>query len=89
MKYIVTTDELGKEELFPFPRDVHHDAMAEVIGRIKNQTHGNWRRIMREPIAAGFIDIEGNCYGESETLRLMSRTKKDTALYQAQLNAPY
>lgn len=85
MKFITTRDEQGKEELFAFPRNVHHDAMAEVLGRIKNQTHGNWRRVYREPVAAGFIDAAGACVGHSETLGLVARPE-DTALLATQNN---
>jgi len=80
MKYIVMKDEEGKEELFTFPCSVHHDAMAEVLGRIKNHTHGDWHRIFRQPIAAGFISAGGQCYGKSETLKLSSRPEDSTLL---------
>lgn len=79
MKYIVTRDESGREEAFVFPRTIDHDAMAEVLGRIKNQTHGNWRRVFREPVSAGFMDQDGICYGKSETLGLSARPE-DTEL---------
>ena len=32
MKFITTKDREGKEELFIFPRNIDHDAMAEVSG---------------------------------------------------------
>lgn len=84
MKYIVTENEEGVEEIFVFPNAVHHDAMAEMLGRIKNQTHGNWTRVRRHPVAAGFIDHSGHCYGQSETLGLASRPQ-DSDLYTQQL----
>lgn len=74
MKYITTEDENGKEELFLFPRGINHDAMAEVLGHIKNQTGGNWSRVRRMPVSAGFVDANGKCHGMSETLGLKSRT---------------
>lgn len=83
MKYIVTRDESGNEEAFLFPRGIDHDAMAEVLARIKNQTHGNWKRVFREPVAAGFVDPSGRCHGRSETLGLPSRPE-DTALLARQ-----
>jgi hypothetical protein len=86
LKFVTTIDEDGKEELFSFPDGVHHDAMAEILGRIKNQTHGTWFRVYREPISAGFIDVSGTCYGQSETLGLASRPE-DTALYAKQLES--
>lgn len=83
MKFITTRDEDGTEEVFVFPRRVHHDAMAEVLEGIKNQTHGSWERIYRQPIAAGFVSTSGTCYGSSETLGLDARTE-DTALLAKQ-----
>lgn len=80
MKYIVTERE-GIEELFVFPETINHDCMAEVVCRIKNHTHGNWQRIPRRPISAGFINERGECYGRSETLRLDSRNEEDTSLW--------
>lgn len=84
MKYITTHDRNGKEELFTFPRSIDHDAMAEVLCHIKNQTHGNWERVFRMPVAAGFVGPDGKCYGRSETLKLAARPE-DTALLKAQL----
>lgn len=81
MKYIVTTREGGIEEIFVFPSTINHDCMAEVLCRIKNHTHGNWNRIPRRPISAGFITVKGECYGRSETLNLDSRGTKDTVLF--------
>lgn len=83
MKYICTTSEDG-EEIFTFPRTVNHDAMAEVLCMIKNHTHGNWKRVFREPISAGFVDTNGNCFGNSETLGLESRKIEDTTLLHEQ-----
>jgi len=73
----------NNEEIFTFPDTVNHDCMAEVLGRIKNQTHGNWQRVFREPVSAGLVDENGICYGESETLGLSSR-EEDTAILRAQ-----
>lgn len=82
MKFITTQDGEGNEEIFLFPRDIDHDAMAEALSRIKNQTRGNWRRVYRTPVAAGFVE-EGKCVGMSETLKLHARPE-DTALLAAQ-----
>jgi len=79
MKYIVTMDENDEEEIFIFPKKVNHDCMAEVLCYIKNQTYGNWERVYRTPIAAGFTDGV-KCWGRSETLDLDSRGDKDSAL---------
>ena len=81
MKYITTKSEDGTVEMFTFPRSVPHSVMAEAVARLKNQTHGDWKRITREPISAGFID-DGVCHGASESLHLKSRPE-DTALLAA------
>ena len=80
MKYIVTKQEEGElEEIFLFPRNVNHDCMAEALSSIRNQKHGSWKRIRREPISAGFV-LDGKCFGESLSLRLQSRPELDTDL---------
>ena len=86
VKFITIEDEDGKEDIFVFPKHIHHDAMMEVLRGIKNQTHGSWKRVLRQPIAAGFVNEKGQCYGESVTLNLSSR-EEDTALLNAQMNA--
>lgn len=53
--------------------------MAEVLESIRNQKHGSWKRIHREPISAGFVE-GGKCVGKSESLGLQSRPELDTAL---------
>jgi len=78
MKYIVTTDPDGLEEIFIFPCTVPHNIMAEAVCFMRNQTCGNWRRIERTPISAGFIG-GGICTGKSESLHLSSRPQ-DTEL---------
>ena len=80
MKYIATKQSDGTEEIFLFPKSVNHDAMAEILPYIKDQTHGDWSRVYREPISAGFVDYEGTCFGKSETLNLESRGGVDTQL---------
>jgi len=74
MKYICTVNQTnGQEEIFTFPRHVNHDCMAEVLGRVKNHTHGNWERIPRTIISAGFVCADGVCHGESLTLDVKAR----------------
>lgn len=82
MKYIVTRDENGKEEIFIFPKVINHNEFAEVVNRAKTFIDGNprnWVHMRREPIAAGFFDGK-TCYGHSETLRLRSRGRLDEML---------
>ncbi len=81
MKYIVTKNEEGEEEIFTFPRSVNHDCMSEVLNKVKNQTWGDWRRVRREVVSAGFINSQGECYGESITLHVTMR-EGDTELYR-------
>ncbi len=84
MKYIVTTQENGEEEIFIFPKSINHDCMAEAIQGIRNQSFGNWRRVSREPVSAGFIE-NGKCFGQSETLRLDSRDEDINLLQQIEI----
>ena len=81
MKYIVTTQEDGTEEIFIFSKDINHACMAESINHMRNQNHSGWRRISRTPLSAGFIE-GGKCVGMSESLHLNSRPQ-DTALLAA------
>ena len=80
MKYICTEDKDNKEEIFLFPNGIDHDCMAEMLGFIKNQSYGDWERVFRLPISAGFVDKNNKCFGESVTLKLKSRGKVDTDL---------
>lgn len=82
MKYVVTKDESGKEEIFIFPKHLNHDEFAKVLGIIKtfvDGNHRNWVRQDREPIAAGFTNGR-HCSGRSETLNLDSRGRLDEIL---------
>lgn len=78
MKYIVTHSEEGKEEIFIFQKSINHDCMMESIEGIRNHSWGNWERVFRQPISAGFTDGK-TCYGRSESLNLDSRPQ-DTEL---------
>lgn len=85
MKYIATRDDNGKEEVFVFPKVIDYDGMAEVLNYIKNQVYGNWRRIPRKPVSAGFVDRNWKCYGKCESLGLESRDV-DSEILKKQLN---
>jgi hypothetical protein len=84
MKYIITSTEDFDQEIFIFPRTINHDIMAESISRMKNQSHGNWKRLTRTPISAGFIS-NGVCYGKSESLNIKSRPE-DTGILKLYLD---
>lgn len=87
MKYIVTTNEDLGEEIFTFPDSVGHNIMAEAVCAMRNQTHGNWKRIKRETVSAGFVEPSGGCVGRSESLGISSRPQ-DTELLAAMKGAP-
>ena len=78
MKYVVMKDDEGRELLFMFPRSLDHDAFAENASCIKDKCSGDWERIHRYPVSAGFVD-NLVCRGRSETLSLDSRPE-DTEL---------
>ena len=84
MKYICMEGKDGKLEIFLFPRSIDHDAMAEVLDGIKNHTQGNWERVFRYPVSAGFVDHTGTCHGLSETLGLEANGSRDTELLTQQ-----
>ena len=83
MKYITTETDEGTREVFVFPNTINHDAYAESMYRLRNQTHGDWRRIERTPVSAGFINSDGECYGRSESLNLESH-EGDTEIFRSQ-----
>lgn len=70
MKYVVFSGHNG-EQIVIFPKIIQHSVMADDI---KKSSFGGMR-----PIAGGFI-IDGQCVGESESLRMKSRGDKDTEL---------
>lgn len=83
MKYICVLHEDGFEEIIVFPRTINHDCMAEVAGGIKNKIHGNWQRVRREVISAGFVTSSLQCIGASVSLGIKSR-EEDTSLLKKQ-----
>ena len=86
MKYICFVDENDENpEVFTFPRSVHHDCFAEGIDRVRSKSWGDWKRVYRRPISAGFVDSNNKCHGLSETLNLKSRPE-DTDILRGQLH---
>lgn len=80
LKYIIVRNrDSGKEEVFLFPKSVNHDVFAKSVGRLKNQAQGQWRRITRDIVAAGFVSPSFKCYGGSDTLHMVSR-EQDTKI---------
>lgn len=88
MKYIVMSDPEGltPDIMIIFNKEINHDCMAESLEGIRNQTWGNWERVFRFPISAGFTDGT-KCYGMSESLSLSAREKEDSELLRKQLFA--
>jgi hypothetical protein len=75
------------EEFVLFPNWINHNCLSEGLERIKNRTHGAWKRESRSPISAGFVRFTENgpeCHGMSESLKLQSR-HEDTYLLRRQL----
>ena len=79
MKYIVTTNEDLGEEIFLFPRSVNHSIIAEEVSSLRNQRHGDWRRVQRKVVSAGFVE-GGKCVGRSESLGIGSRPQDSELL---------
>jgi len=86
MKYVCMTSAEYGEEIFTFPIKVPHDVFAEALTDVRSQSFGNWERIHRRPVSAGFISRNETCVGYSSSLRLDSRGDKDTEIYREQMN---
>jgi len=84
MKYIVLKIKIDsgiiEQELpFMFPDMINHDDFADSM---KHELLFN-HEIDSEVVSAGFCNFFGSnpsCFGESETLKIGSRTKKDDRL---------
>lgn len=70
MKYVVFSGHNG-EQIIIFPKIIQHSVMAD---NVKDSSFGGMRAV-----SGGFI-VNGECVGESESLRMKSRGDKDTAL---------
>lgn len=77
MKYVVVKTDAG-EQIYVFPKQIDHDAFAEVLSYIKMGGR-NWKREYREPVSAGFTDGV-TCYGRSESLGIGSRPQDSSLL---------
>jgi len=69
-KYVVFNSHRG-EEIIIFPKIIQHSVMADDV---KKSSFGGMRAI-----SGGFI-VNGECVGESESLRMKSRGQEDTDL---------
>lgn len=85
MKYIRVEQENGQNEIITFPMGINHDVMYEGVMRLKNHIHGDWKRVYREIISAGFVAPDGKCFGRSITLGVGSLGDEDTEILKAQL----
>lgn len=81
MKYVVVNSKEAGDQIFIFPKNINHDAFAEVLSYLKHGNWQNWERIYRRPVSAGFTDGV-TCYGKSESLNLKS-DPRDTNLLKA------
>tara|TARA_R100000541_G_C1833926_1_gene74659 strand:+ start:135 stop:485 length:351 start_codon:yes stop_codon:yes gene_type:complete len=76
MKYVVFDGYKG-EQIIIFPKIIQHSVMADDV---EKSSFGGMR-----PISGGFV-VDGQCVGESESLRMKSRLDVDTALIPALLD---
>jgi hypothetical protein len=88
MKFITTQYENNKQDIFIFPKHIKYEVMADILPYIKNQTHGNWRRIPRQPISAGLVDHTQTCHTRDNLLYLGCRPE-DTILLVNQPTMKY
>jgi hypothetical protein len=75
MKYIVMERDC-EPRIFIFQESIEHVNMATVLHRFG------------KPVRAGFVYMTSEgiyCYGKSESLRLVSDSKEDTAMLNKQL----
>lgn len=94
MKYIVfvgdKSDGQGEREFIViFDRSIDHDIQFESLHMLRNNSGTNWERcwVDPQPVSAGFVSPELQCYGRSETLNVDSRPKIDTELLKRKLRA--
>lgn len=92
MKYIVfvgdKSDGQGEREFIVlFDRSIDHDLQFESLHSLRNNSGPRWERcwIDPQPVSAGFVSPELQCYGRSETLNVISRPREDTELLKQQL----
>ena len=76
MKYVVFDGHKG-EQIIIFPKIIQHSVMAD---NVKESSFGGMH-----PISGGFV-VDGQCVGESESLRMKSRLELDTALIPSLLD---
>jgi len=79
MKYVVFDGHNG-EQIIIFPKIIQHSVMAS---NVSASSFGGMKAI-----SGGFI-VNGECVGESESLRMKSRGDKDTRLINELLNLDY
>lgn len=79
MKYVVF-DGYSGEQIIIFPKKIQHSVMASDV---EKSSYGTMR-----PISGGFI-VNGECVGESESLRMESRGDDDTKLIAKLLCVDY
>lgn len=73
-KYIVMEHKDLGELVIMFPPQFVHSMIARGAERDMDA------RLVAYPVSAGFVNVDGSAYGESESLGLGSRPEKDTEL---------
>lgn len=84
MKYIVLSAELGRghsiELPIIFPDVLVHAQVAEHMLSLVRSTHGTSKVTVVSAGILSSLEFEGGCHGESTTLNIKSRGKKDDHL---------
>lgn len=83
MKYIRVKVLDGDDEIITFPESINHDVMYQSVSRMKDKLRGDWKRVSRRVVSAGFVDSKHRCHGRSETLGLESNPD-DTNILKSQ-----
>ncbi len=81
MKYLVLLADDDKQDVVIFPDTLSHKAVAEEVARIRNQTFGNWRRVIRRPVSAGLVDAQWLCSGGCDELGLKAQAQDAESMH--------
>jgi len=85
MKYIMllAVNRAGDEHLIPviFSKRIDHDKAFDAFQHVLR--FGDYVSV--KPRSAGFIHVEGNCYGESTTLGIKSHPDDSKIVYDTSI----
>lgn len=82
-KYVCFKDDEGRESIVVFPEQFVHSDVSDAMVRMRKGFGRSMERYNLRPVSAGFVGVDGECYGKSESLRLSSRPE-DTAILRGQ-----